>query len=441
MERVKHQSGQIAVLDDPIEGRQVARMLDAGGVGPAVVVDSFAELGRRLDAHACDLVVVDPVAAGIDPVELASRVSDAEVPMLLLGESAPPADEVAVARFARPLCERSLLTAARSLRATPPPRADDAGAVAESFATLIGDDPALRRALTYAATVAASNEPVLITGETGTGKDLVAEAIHRSSGKLGEFVAVNVAGFDDTLFSDTLFGHRKGAFTGATDPRLGLVLRASTGTLFLDEIGDLSLASQVKLLRLLEDGSYFPLGADVAKRSTARVIAATSVSPRDLARGSMRVDLFYRLRVHQVHLPPLRERLDDLPLLCAHFLHAASRALGRRLRQPAGLIDVLRAHSFPGNVRELRAVIYDAAACARGEVLDLTDVRRALAGHGGDDRAITFPARLPSLEQVQELLIAEALRRADGNQASAARLLGITRQGLNKRLGRRDDDG
>jgi len=154
---------------------------------------------------------------------------------------------------------------------------------------------------------------VLITGETGVGKELVAKALYRLSGRKGEFVPVNVAGLDDNVFADTLFGHRKGAFTGADQARSGLVEQATGGTLFLDEIGDLSAASQVKLLRLLQDGEYFPLGSDVAKRSDARVVVATNQDLQHLQDpGRFRKDLYYRLCAHHVHIPPLRERCEDL---------------------------------------------------------------------------------------------------------------------------------
>jgi transcriptional regulator of acetoin/glycerol metabolism len=161
----------------------------------------------------------------------------------------------------------------------------------------------------YLEAIAASPAPVLVSGESGTGKELIAAALHRLSGRSGELVAVNVAGLDDQMFSDTLFGHVRGSFTGAERSREGLIASAADGTLFLDEIGDLTTASQVKLLRLLQDGSYYPLGADSPKRSRARVVVATNVDVLEgVAKGSFRKDLYYRLRTHHVQLPPLRAR-------------------------------------------------------------------------------------------------------------------------------------
>ena len=201
----------------------------------------------------------------------------------------------------------------------------------EAFSSIVTVSRKMRSLFQYLEAIAGSGEPVLITGETGSGKELLAEAVHRLSGRSGEFVPVNVAGLDDTLFSDTLFGHRKGAFSGADTAREGMVARAAGGTLFLDEIGDLTPASQVKLLRLLQERQYYPLGSDVAKMSDARILCATH---RDLnvrmAEEAFRSDLYYRLSVHQVDIPPLRERKEDIPVLVAFFAAEAAESLGKK---------------------------------------------------------------------------------------------------------------
>lgn len=173
----------------------------------------------------------------------------------------------------------------------------------------------------YAEAIADSPMPILTTGETGTGKELLVNAIHSLSPCKGELVKVNIAGLDDHMFSDTLFGHRKGAFTGALSTRAGLIERASGGTLFLDEIGDLNPSSQVKLLRLLQDREYYPIGEDFPRYTDARIIAATSLTHEALFHSDMfRKDLYYRLQTHHLHIPPLRERIEDIRVLLPHFL-------------------------------------------------------------------------------------------------------------------------
>jgi len=322
----------------------------------------------------------------------------------------------------------------------------------EAFAEIVTGNEAMLSLFRYAEAIAVTSQPVLITGETGVGKELIARAIHRLSRLSGEFVPVDVAGLDDMVFSDTLFGHRKGAFTGAEGTRAGLVEKAGGGTLFLDEIGDLSAGLQVKLLRLLQEREYRPLGSDVAKRTDARVIVATN---RDVQRlmhdGAFRKDLYYRLCTHHIHIPPLKERSGDVSLLLDHFLEEAAGELGRKKPTPPKELDtLLGTYSFPGNVRELRSMVFDAVSSHRAGMLSMGAFKQAIdqqaavarGGAGGPDSslsvdgegAVVFAEQLPTLKEAETLLIDEALRRAQGNQAIAARMLGITRQALNRRL-------
>jgi two-component system nitrogen regulation response regulator GlnG len=263
-----------------------------------------------------------------------------------------------------------------------------------------------------------------------------------------------VAGLDDSMFSDTLFGHTRGAFTGAERPRDGLIASAAAGTIFLDEIGDLAIASQIKLLRLLQDGSFYPLGADRPRQSRARVVVATNIDVvQAVGAGRFRKDLYYRLRTHHLHLPLLRSRKGDIPLLVDHLVEKAARQLGKGMPAiPVALHQLLGTYSFPGNVRELEALVFDAVARHRGVTLSLASFKDAISGEpkftvSAEDpegaratpMASLFPDRLPTLREAEDALIAEALVRADGNQGVAAGLLGLSRQALNKRLSRRRD--
>lgn len=299
----------------------------------------------------------------------------------------------------------------------------------------------------YIQSIAESSEPILITGETGTGKELIARAIHTSSKVRGEMVTVNAAGLDDNVFSDTLFGHTKGAFTGADRPRRGLIEKAGFGTLFLDEIGDLSSMSQVKLLRLLQEGEYLPIGQDEAKRSSARILTATNVNLWLLqGKGRFRKDLNYRLRTHHINIPPLRNRLDDLPLLLEHFLKKAARKLNKKKpTAPKELVPLLSTYSFPGNIRELEAMIFDAVSRHNDRILSLKTfkshmdkARKAEKQNRENDEngqlLVTFPEELPTIKEATNLLVAEAMKRASKNQTLAAKMLGISRQALGKRL-------
>jgi two-component system, NtrC family, nitrogen regulation response regulator GlnG len=318
----------------------------------------------------------------------------------------------------------------------------------EAFAAIITQSRAMFTIFRYIEAIAPSPWPVLITGETGTGKELIVQALHRLSRCPGELIAVNVAGLDDTLFSDALFGHTKGSFTGAAGPREGLITRAAEGTLFLDEIGDLTTASQVKLLRLLQDGSYYPLGADRPRQHRSRVIVATHYDVvQHVNEGAFRKDLYYRLRTHHLQLPPLRKRPEDLPLLVNHFLEKAASALGKPVPSvPLALYQLLKTYSFPGNVRELEALVLDAITRHQGQTLPLQSFKDVIAASAplaqsetppeAAPAALLFPDPLPTLGEAEAALIAEALRRAEGNQGVAAGMLGLSRQALNKRLSR-----
>ncbi|WP_291322903.1 sigma-54 dependent transcriptional regulator [Desulfonatronospira sp.] len=313
----------------------------------------------------------------------------------------------------------------------------------EAFEHILTRSREIQAVFNYMEAVAPARDPLLITGETGTGKDLLARSLHMASERKGELVRVNTAGLDEHMFSDVLFGHVRGAFTDARQARAGLVEQARGGTLFLDEIGDLPSASQVKLLHLIQDREYLPLGADKPRRADVRIVAATN---RDLqARvldGVFRQDLFYRLSTYHVHLPPLRQRPRDIPLLAAHFLDEALQDLNQEQGElTPRVIKLLQEYDFPGNIRELRGIIYD--GLARGGVAGIEEKLASLTGCSPDqvpgadtlpDREIIFPSLLPTLEETVQALIQEALKRSGGNQARAAGMLGISKQALNQRL-------
>ncbi len=324
----------------------------------------------------------------------------------------------------------------------------------ELFERITTVDPAMIAIFKYIESIARSRQPVLITGETGTGKELVARAVHEASGRPGRFVAVNVGGLDDAMFSDSLFGHRKGAFTGADAVRNGLVKEAEGGTLLLDEVGDLEPHSQVKLLRLLQEGDYYALGSDTPIKSDARIVAATTRDLSDLAEsGIFRRDLYYRLQTHPIRLPPLRARPWDILPLVRRFMEDTSLELGipaaqsdeRAARTIAETVAVYR---FPGNVRELESLVHDVVAGSKGLDPDIESIRArigdppppegAAAGASvpcpGGLARILASGRIPTLAEVERELVRLALDKAEGNMSQAAAMLGISRQTLYKKI-------
>jgi DNA-binding NtrC family response regulator len=317
-----------------------------------------------------------------------------------------------------------------------------------AFDQVVTRNPGMLSIFRYVESIAGSGMPALILGETGSGKELIAKAIHDISGVRGEYVVVDVSGLDDTLFSDTLFGHAKGAYTGADNIRAGLIEKASGGTIFLDEIGDLSEVSQVKLLRLLQENIYYPLGSDRPKHCLARIVTAANKDLTALAGqdGEFRMDLYYRLSTHLIRLPPLRERREDIPALVDFLVVEAAQAMHKETpivseKAMALLLD----HPFWGNIRELKAYIVDAVARCELGVITENLIAERLTGRitrendttAGVTSLVSLFGYFPTLEELMEYAVGEALATAENNQSHASRLLGISRQALHKRLKKR----
>ena len=317
------------------------------------------------------------------------------------------------------------------------------------FAQILGRSPLLRDALTRAAQVAPTESTVLVTGESGTGKELVARAIHHASARAdGPFVAVNCAALPDTLLESELFGHERGAFTGADRQKPGRFELAAGGTLFLDEIGDLSAAVQVKLLRVLQEREFQRVGGTATLKADVRLITATNRDlTAEMAAGRFRTDLFYRLSVFNVHLPPLRERGDDVLLLADYFIRTLGAKMGKGdLTLSRDACEVLRRHPWPGNIRELQNAIERSLITSEGTLVTAAHLAIPAAAQpvASPPQAAPEPSAAPppptdapgSLQDLERAAIREALQRTHGHKSRAAALLGLTRFQLYTRLKR-----
>lgn len=476
MEPVEGDSPVLLVDDESQFLISCGLILRAAGISPVVTVDDSRNVLKVLEGRKMAAVVLDlsmPRLPGMEllpilrerypelPVIVMTGTNEVQIAVECMKSGAFDylVKPVETARFVssirRALEVRSLREEVDSLKT----RFLSGRLRNESaFAGIVTESRKMLPIFQYVEVIAPTRHPVLLTGETGTGKELLARSLHALSGRQGELVAVNVAGLDDTLFSDALFGHRKGAYTGADQPREGLIAQAFGGTLFLDEIGDLPETSQVKLLRLLEERKYYPLGSDVPRESDARILCATHHAlERLMKEGKFRRDLYYRLYAHQIHLPPLRERKEDIPFLVDAFLEAAAREERKKKpTPPAELSTLLSTYDFPGNIRELRMIVFDAVLRHKGGILSLDSFRKVIgartpAGPSGAAPDAPPPeenrspflglSRLPTLREAEGQLISEAMSRARNNQGIAASLLGITRQAMNKRLVRKTQAG
>lgn len=307
---------------------------------------------------------------------------------------------------------------------------------------IVGGHPAMQRCLEISAMLAPSQAPVLIFGETGTGKELFARYIHKLSGRPGAFVAVNCAAIPEDLVESMLFGHKKGAFTGAIENQAGKFDTADRGTLFLDELGELPLPVQAKLLRVLQDGLVEPIGQAKAHKVDVRTVGATNHDLRRLVRqGKFREDLYYRLNVGEIELPPLRERRSDIPQLALYILDRLNDSLRRPKRLSTEALSRLQSHNWSGNVRDLENVIERSVRLCRHDLLDADDLLITEPVTYADPLdALPDPYEGFALDEflgsARKQMILRALDAANGNQSQAARMLGITPQAVHKFLQR-----
>jgi len=451
--RAAQARARILVVDDAEALRRgIVRALEESWSDVHEAESGEAALARLADRESepYDVVVTDMRLPGADGIAVlrAARDRDARTAVLLMTafgsiESAVEAMRLGAFDFVQKPFDLEQLEArvargvehARLLREVTSLRAERAQRFAPR--NVVGSSPALRSALELAQRVAPMRSTVLVTGETGTGKELIAGLVHGFSTRSnGPYVSVNCAALPETLLESELFGHERGAFTGADRTRIGRFEQANGGTLFLDEIGDMSAMTQAKLLRVLQDQEFQRLGGTRAIRTDVRIVAATH---RDLEHaireGRFREDLYFRLNVIRIHLPPLRERPDDVEALAQHFLVEFGRDLGRARRgfTPEAL-EAIRAHPWPGNVRELRNTIERAVLMADGDAIDAADIglsEVAPVPLVGRSWTSALPADGLELAAVERAVVLEALQRAAFVQKDAARLLRISRRKLN----------
>jgi DNA-binding NtrC family response regulator len=305
-----------------------------------------------------------------------------------------------------------------------------------NFHDVLSKNARMLDVLSLASDIASLRSTVLIQGESGTGKEMVARAIHCAGDRASKpFVAVSCAALAETLLESELFGHEKGAFTGANQQRIGKFELADSGTIFLDEIGDISAKLQVDLLRVLQERSFYRVGGSEEVHVDARVIAATHVDLRQaVGEGRFREDLFYRLNVIEIRIPPLRERREDVPLLARHFLERLSHELGKDIGDfSEGALKLLMDHNWPGNVRELENAVERAMVTCRGRVLTEEDF--AFLARNGAAKPWSVPAGI-TLQEMEKQLIATTLQRTEGNIKEAASILGIDRSTMYEKIKR-----
>ncbi|MGH9467891.1 MAG: sigma-54-dependent transcriptional regulator [Terriglobales bacterium] len=449
----------LLIVDDEAKMLRLLE-LQLGAAGHQVVTATSAEDGlQKLREHSVDLVVTDLRLPGMDGLAFLQAIKReaAELPVVVMTahgtvETAVEAMKAGAADYVLkpfPLEELQLVVAKElGIEHLRRENASLREALGERYAfpNLIGSSARMQEVLALVARVAPTNSTVLLGGESGVGKDRIARALHQNSRRAqGPFLKINCAAIPENLLESELFGYEKGAFTGAVRMKPGKFELADHGTLFLDEIGDVPLAVQVKLLRVLQEREFERLGGTHTIQVDVRLIAATNRNLRAaLEEGSFRQDLYYRLNVVPIELPPLREHKEDIPELAAFFLHRFAEASGKSIAgfTPAATAKLMAA-DWPGNIRELENIVERSVALSDAATLDAADIRMELAPPGPTAPEGNMLPEGWTLEQWEREVIRDALRRAHGNKSQAARLLGLSRNALRYRLstmGEADED-
>jgi two-component system response regulator HydG len=445
---------RVLVVDDE-ESHAVAVAESLGRVGyECVVATSGGEALRLIEEQVFDIVITDLIMEGVGGMEVLAKAKrelpDAEV-VILTGHSTIKTAVMAMQAGAsnyliKPLDINELRTVAD--KASQSQRLQRSNIELQKqlnekfgFEGVIGSSPAMHSVVAKLRQIAPTNASVLITGESGTGKELVAKALHINSPRKNKpFVPLNCAELGENVLESELFGHVRGAFTGADRDRIGRFQYANGGTLFLDEIGDMPMTIQVKLLRVLETGEIVRVGTNDPVKVNVRLISATNRDLADaIAEGKFRQDLFHRLKVVSVKLPPLRDRRDDIPLLIDYFLKEFSAAHGKPIRAVTPPVrKVLMGYSWPGNVRELRNVIESMVVMDADGVLDTDDLteelQQAASGARGPAGSGVDTLVGKPLEEIERHYITETLRLSHGNREEASRLLGIGERTLYRKI-------
>lgn len=436
---------RILIVEDEDKLRRVIELQLSGDEHEVVTASNGEEALRKIEG--VDLVITDLKMPGMDGLSLLERIThdSPNTPVVVMTafgnvETAVEAMKRGAIDFLqKPFSLDHLSTVVFKALEVRRLRTENQRLQAEletrnTFGNLIGRSPGMQEVFRLVERVAPSRATVLLCGESGVGKDMVARAIHfHSPRRTQPLVKINCSALPENLMESELFGYEKGAFTGATIARPGKFEQADQGTVFLDEIGDVPLAVQIKLLRVLQEREFERLGSNRTRQIDVRVIAATNVDLRAaLEGGRFREDLYYRLNVMPINIPSLRERREDIPALAQHFM--AKYGDGKQ-RLSAGALDKLLASDWPGNVRELENVIERSLLLASGEELQASEIRIDMGPRSRQTAA--EPSFLPSgmtLDEYEQSILKEALKRASGNKSQAARLLGITRNALRYRL-------
>jgi two-component system nitrogen regulation response regulator NtrX len=443
----------ILVVDDESGVRSsLSGVLSDEGYHVEAVASGEACL-QALEGRRYDLILLDVWLPGLDGLQTLERLRavDAQVPVIVISghgniETAVKAVRMGALDFVeKPLSlEKTLLVVRNALRQGQLEAENEAlrAQVSQKFA-MVGDSPRIRALRAQIAQAAPSNGRVLIYGENGTGKELVARQIHLQSRRAsGPFVEVNCAAIPEELIESELFGHAKGAFTGALTARKGKFELADGGTLFLDEIGDMTLKTQAKVLRALQEQRVEPVGGAASVDVDVRVIAATNKRLEDeIRKGAFREDLYFRLNVLPFEVPPLRERSEDVPVLARHFVRELSAEYGRRPREIAPeALDALQSHAWPGNVRELRNVIERMVIMAPGERIEAADLPAPLgalalsAAAGGGERLRDFPSLAAARDDFEKRYILQKYEECGGNMSRTAEALQVERSNLYRKM-------